>query len=131
MKTVLKKIIIVLMVIIMLSEFSATLTIHLKVPIGNVSYAASDVMTALNTITGAVGNVLEGIVGLLTYQYRLLPIITVFLLQSIGDGIAGIANPGGILPTATFTPDSIFFNKYDIANIDFFRDLSRKNRYSC
>ena len=96
MNKVIKKVLIILFLIILLTEFSmSSLGRNIIVSNSFVSYAADpndDIKNAVSTIIDTIGNLVEGIVGILTYSYRLLPLSIGIMMQTVGNSIASVAD---------------------------------------
>ncbi len=126
-KRILKKILIILTLFILLTEMSMqSVNIGVFVNSSNVAYAenADDALEEFNKVldivVGTIQTIVGGIVGIITYPYRIYGLGLGLALQTIGDSVAGVAGRSDHDLAKLFTPESIFFNRYNITNIDFF-----------
>lgn len=72
---------------------------------------------ALTIITDGVGAVLDGIVGILTWPLRLIPLMIGGALQMLGSGVASVGGGNG---EVFLTMEGILFNEIPILRVNFF-----------
>ena len=109
MKRVLKKLLIVILIILMINNFF----------ISNYSNAAVAGYT-IDSVFDIFGNILGGIVGILTWPLRLVAVCAGWIMQKFTVLIAFTEGSTDGGDTSTITPFDIFFNRVKILQVDFF-----------
>ena len=108
MKKIISKILIILIIAIMLFEFSFS----------NVSNADQGIDSGTINL---IANLIGGIVSIIIWIPKLIATVTLWVFSLIAsDALGAIDNADKSQLPWIITPYAIFFNKYDILNIDFF-----------
>lgn len=107
----------------------AVIVLFTLVCLQNVLYASNTptVINEINTATeteeemdsmfSGIGGVVDGLIGILTFVFRVPFLLIGMAIQAL---FTGIANLGGSQIQGMLTPDDLFYNRVGLTNIDFF-----------
>ena len=128
MKKILKKLLICICLFLTLFNFSI-----LNNNVMAAGDSAGDIATSISSeddVGAKITKVLSGIVGILTWGFRLPLAVGPLILQSVGGVVAGMegTTTGSFSATDIFlTPETVIFNKINLTSIDFFTMPSDTN----